>query len=277
VPASTDRNVLGGVLFTVLALVGFALAARARRGVLATAGVVLGAGAVPLALGFFTFDLTSGSGGFPFNLDAVTWLSIVVWAAAYLFVPGFRGHTFLVFLVADLFYSYVLLKSAQSDFGVTVGSALGGGGPQLHGLGTVAAVSLIFGLAYYAVAYLLDARGQHGPATGLIFPAFSATLTGVVASGHDLKVTGAAVVGLILSVVLCWYGARFGRRFTAFVWAAGAAVSVVVVLADNVKDGIPAGIVLLVIGVAFVAVAALLAATLREPDDMDTTAAVRSR
>jgi hypothetical protein len=277
-PSSTDRNLLGAALFAVLAVVGYVLAVSRRDGPLATSGAVLGALGIPLTIGFLTFDLASSSDGFPVNLDALTWVSIIAWLVSYFFVPGMRGRTFLLFLAATFFYDYVLFRSAKSDVGVTINATVNGGvGRHFTGLGTIAAVGLIFGLGYYAIAFALDRRAKHGPATGLLYPGFNATLTGILASADALKVTGAAVLGLVISVALSWYAGRFGRRLTCFVWGAGAGASVVVILADNIHDGIGLGIAMALIGAAVIVGAALAAIGLREPADLDPALVVRSR
>ena len=52
-----------------------------------------------------------GPGGIAF---VAFWVSLLVWLASYLFVPGMQGHTFFIFLIADGFYSYVLIKNSTS-------------------------------------------------------------------------------------------------------------------------------------------------------------------
>src|SRR5438445_676611 len=84
-------------------------------------------------------------------------VSIVIWLASYFLVPGARGRSLYVFLVAYYFYSYVLFKSAKSDIGLRISS--NSSGLKFHGFGTIAAVSLIFGLGYYLIALLLDRLG----------------------------------------------------------------------------------------------------------------------
>jgi hypothetical protein len=275
-PPSSDRHLLGALLSAILAIGGYALVITRRDGPLATAGAVLGALGIPATIAFLSFDLTASS-GLPFNFDAVTWVSLALWLASYFFVPGMRRRTFLVFLVATVFFEYVLYQSVKSEVGVGLRQTVNGVTPHVSGLGTVAAVGLVFGLAYYAIAFALDLRGKHGPATGLLYPAFGATLTGILASSDGLKVTGAAALGLVISLALCWYAGQFGRRLTCFAWGTGAAVSIAVIIAENADGGVAIGILLAILGIVLVVGAALAGIGLREPVDMDPAAVVRSR
>lgn len=272
----TDRNWLGAGIFALLAVAGFVAAATQRRGPLATAGVVLGALGVPAVLLFATFDLTSSPG---FNIDAITWVSILVWLGAYLVLPGSRGHSFLVFLIATMIYDYVLFKAIEDDFTSVMRRTINGtvNTSSTPGVGTFAVVGLVFGLGYFLIAGVLDARGKHGPATGLIYPAFGATFSGIVASGQDLHVTGAGVLAIIIGAALCWYGGRFGRRVTCFLGAAGAVVGIVAILGDNIDRPVAVGVTMLVIGLIVVGIAAVLASATDEPADMDAEAVVRAR
>ena len=74
--SSGTRNWLGIVLSLGVTVLGYVLAAVARRGPLTTAGVAASALGVPTALVFMTLDFTSGS---PINVDAVFVVSIIVW------------------------------------------------------------------------------------------------------------------------------------------------------------------------------------------------------
>jgi hypothetical protein len=274
VSESTNRNLLGAALGAVVTVLGYVLAIVGRRGPVATAGVVAGGLGLPVTIAFLTLDVSGYSGGLPINFDAVFWVSVIAWLATYMFVPGAQGHTFFVFLIAEGCYAYVLSKNTS---GVTA-DVFAGGGPRFHGLGTIAAIGLIFGLGYYLVAFLLDRAGRHGPATGLLYPAFGATATGIIAWSPDLHLVGSGIVTILVGAAICWYGGTFGRRVTCFAAAAAVVLGVGLLVIDaSPDDGTAAGITFILVGVAVVAGAALLASGLGERDDMDPEAIVRSR
>lgn len=268
---NTDRNLLGAGLAALLVVAGYVLAVSQRRGALATAGVVLIGIGLPIAIGFLTLDATSGT-----NSDAVFWVSVIVWAATYLFVPGAKGHTFFVFLVAAGLLNYLIAKNTNN----VSTDVVFGAGPHFPASGTIAAIGLVLGVIYYAIAFGLDRTGRHGAATGLVFPAFAATALGIIAWSPDIHRAGAGVLAVIVGLVICWYGGRYGRRATCFAAAAGVAAGVVAIVADAVGDnntGTAAGVSFLLVGVAIMIVAGVLNRTLDEPDDMDAEAVVASR
>jgi len=265
---STNRNLLGAGLAAAVTVVGYLLVIVVRHGALATAGVVAAGIGVPLTALFLTFDLTSSKAA---NWDAIFWVSVVIWAVSYLVVPGARGHTFFVFLVANSVFDYVLIKNTDN-----LTANLGGsGGLHVGGLGTIAAIGLLFGLGYYLIAFLLDRAGRHGPATGLVYPAFNATTGGIVAWSPDVHLIGAGAITIVVGILVCWYGGRYGRRITCFVGAAGIALGIGLLVYDAAPSGgVTAGVTFLLVGAAVVVVAALLARALREPHDMDAEAVV---
>jgi hypothetical protein len=267
-----NRNLLGAGLGALLVVAGYGLAISQRRGPLATAGVVLAGVGVPLTMAFLTLDVTNSSG---INSDAVFWVSVVIWAVSYGFVPGAKGHTFFVFLVANGLFNYVLVKNTDN---VASGFALGSG-PRISGTGTIAAIGLAFGLAYYAIAFGLDRKGRHGPATGLVFSAFGATASGIIAWSPDIHQAGAGVLAVVIGGLVCWYGSRFGRRLTCFAAAAGVAAGIVLIVIDAAGDdhAIAAGVSLLLVGLVIVAIAGVLSRALSEPDDMAAEAVTGSR
>lgn len=269
----TNRNLLGAGLAALLVVAGYVMAISQRRGSLATGGVVLAGLGAPLAIGFLTLDATSSSG---INLDAVFWVSVIIWAITYLFVPGAKGHTFFVFLVAGGLLDYVLAKNTDNvRTGVVFGT-----GPQFPASGTVAAIGLVLGIIYYAIAFALDRNARHGAATGLVFPAFVATAIGIIAWSSDIHRAGAGVLAVVTGLLICWYGGRYGRRATCFAAAGGVAAGIALIIADAVGDnnsGTAAGVSFLLVGIAVVVAAAVLGRTLDEPDDMDAEAAIGSR
>ncbi|HZC71414.1 MAG TPA: hypothetical protein VE442_12030 [Jatrophihabitans sp.] len=270
----TSRNLLGAGLGALATAGGYFLVISRRSGPIATAGAV-GAGiGVPLMMAFLTLDLTSGD---PVNFDAIFWVSAVVWLASYLFVPGARGRTFFVFLVANGFVTYLLIKNANSvDINFVISPTTTG--PSYNGLGSIVAIGLVFGLGYYLIAFLLDRAGHHGPATGLVYPAFSATATGVVAWAPTVHQAGDGVVTIVLGGLVCWYGGRFGRRLTCFAAAAAVVLGVLLIVEDiSSSNAAAAGITFILVGALVVAAAAVFAAAVDEREDMDPDAVAGTR
>jgi hypothetical protein len=268
---STDRNLLGAGIAALLVVLGLVAAIAQRNGPLVTGGVVAFGVGVPLVIFFLTFDPQSSTG---VNWDALFWVSIVLWAIAYLFVPGMRGHTVFVYLTANAIIEYALLKSADNNVTADV---VGGSGPSFPSQGTVAAIGMIFGLGYYLIAFLLDRSGRHGPATGLVYPAFSALAVGVIAWRGDLGLAGTGAVTVVLGLLICAYGGHYGRRLTCFAAAGAVVLGVGLLVYDATKDATKAGVTFLLIGIAVVLIAGLLSRALAEPHDMDPEAVVRSR
>lgn len=269
---NTDRNLLGAGLAALLVVAGYAMAISQRRGALATAGVVLSGIGLPIAIGFLTLDTTSG-----INTDAVFWVSVIVWVATYLFVPGAKGHTFFVFLVATGLVYYLLAKNAN-DVSTEV---VFGAGPHFPASGTVAAIGLVLGVIYYAIAFGLDRNGRHGAATGLVFPAFGATALGIIAWSQDIHQAGAGVLAVLVGLVVCWYGGRYGRRATCFAAAGGVAAGIASIVGDTVGDGdnsgTAVGVSFLLVGIAVVVLAAVLGRVTDEAHDMNAEAVAGSR
>lgn len=272
--ASTSRNLLGAGLSAIATAVGYLLMIRRRSGAGATAGAVAAGIGLPLTIAFLTLDATSHD---PMNIDAVFWVSALGWLVSYLFLPGARGRTFFVFLLATGFVTYLLIKNA-TDFAVNLVFSPTGAAPRVHGFGTIAAIGLVFGLAYYVLAFLFDRTGRHGPATGLVFPAFAATAIGLLAWSPTLHATGTGIITVLLGAVVCAYGGRFGRRATCFAAAAAVVFGVSLVVGDAISNNnTAAGITLIIVGIATVASATALASALRERDEMDPEAVVRAR
>jgi len=265
-----SRRFLGGLLFAGLTAAGYALAIRRRQGALATAGAVAAAFALPLTFVFLTLDPAGmGSDGYPFNLDLVFLLAIAVWLATYLVVPGLRGRALFLGAAAVGLFDYLTLKATDLPSPARLGGFLvdGGGGPDLDSL---TAVGLLCGLAYYTIAVVLDARGRAGAAVALAVAGFQATLTGVIAGAVNMGQAGTGVLLIVLGAVLSSYGARFGRRFTSWAWAAAIVVGVGLVAEDLFGDGYAGnGLTLIVVGIAVVGAAYALSAALRETPEID--------
>jgi len=266
----TDRNQLGAGLAALLVVAGYSVAISQRRGPSATAGVVLAGVGVPIAIGFLSLDARSGA-----NEDATFWVSVIIWTATYLFVAGAKGHTFFVFLIAFGLLNYVLAKNTDS----VTSAVVVGNGPHFPASGTIAAIGLVIGLIYYAIAFALDRAGRHGPATGLVFPAFGAVAIGIIAWSPDIHRAGAGVLTVAVGLAVCWYGGRYGRRVTCFAAAGGVAVGIVLIVAAAVgdNDGVTAGVSFFFIGIAVIVGAAILGRVTDEAHDMDAEAVAGSR
>jgi hypothetical protein len=276
--SSSSRRFLGAVLFLALAVVGYTVVVIRRRGPLATAGIVSGAVAVPLALMFVTFDLSNSlTGGLPFNLDAVYIVSIIVWLGSYLFVPGARGRAFLLGASAVALPAYIGIKVASHSLGRTAVAAVSGDGFNTSGTDSLAAVGLIFGLAYYAIAAFLDKDGRSGAAVAMAYAAFGTTVGGVVAAAPSFKQVGTGIVLIVLGLALSWYGGRYGRRFTSWAWAFGLVVGVGLLVAKAAPNSYTgAGVMFILIGLVVAVVAHVVStATSEEPDIVEGAGAVR--
>jgi hypothetical protein len=266
------RRFLGAALFVLLAAAGYLTMIVRRRGPLATAGAIGAAIGVPLALIFLSLDLRS-SDGVPFNLDLVFVLSVLIWLATYLFVPGARGRAFFLTLAALYLATYVEFKVAKGALTSVVGSSSTsplGVSVDNFGSGSLTAVALVFGLGYYALAVVLDRRGYAGAAVALVVAGFANTLAGVAYGVLTFKQVGTGVELIVLGVALSWYGGRFGRRFTTWAWAAALVVGIGLVVQKVLPDS-PAGggITLIVLGAVVVAVAQVVARAAHEPPDLD--------
>lgn len=266
----TSHRYLGFGLFLACALLGYAVLITRRRGPLATTGAVASAFAVPLAMLFVSFDLGDiFRGGPPFSIDAVYAVSIVVWLVSYFAVPGARGRPFYLGIAGTSLAAYLALKAAGTGSVLRSASESVSSRGLSGGTGTVAAIGLIFGLAYYAIAAGLDRNGNHGAATGMAYAGFFTTVGGVVAAAPDFEIVGTGILLIVLGVVLGWYGSRFGRRFTAWAWAAGVLVGVALVVAKAFPHSYKgAGITLIVVGVVVAVGAQLVGAAAREAPEV---------
>lgn len=269
----TSRRYLGIILSLAVVFAGYVLAIAARRGPLATAGVVSSALGVPVFLGFATFD--PGSGG-PFSIDAVVWVSIVVWVVSYLVVRGTRGHAFYLGLTALTFWIYLLDKveprvlSLPSTVTGAVLSPLGGTtdvSPALPDFTTLGGASITIGVGYYLVALWMDAARRPGPAVPFALAGFPAVAVGIAALAPDIHQIGAGVLLIVIGLLVGAYGGHYGRRFTTWVWAAGVALGAVLIITKIVQSGVIGGITLIVVGALFVVLGVVVSIVLREPPD----------
>jgi hypothetical protein len=154
------------------------------------------------------------------------------------------------------------------------------GQPHEPNFGEIGGVSLAFGVVYLFGVALLDARGRRGIATAVVLPGVVAMVDAVIFLGAEAK---SIVVAGLLSVAAGLFvgsvGTQSHRRFTVWVGAFGATVGAVL-LAGKVTDSTTGGgsnshtasvfgAFAIVFGVAMVAVAALVARLLREPQTGD--------
>ncbi len=273
VASSDSRRYLGLALALIVVAIGYALVVTARTGPLVTAGVAASALGIPLALEFATFDL---SGGDPVNTDAIVWVSVIAYLISYLFVRGARGHTFYLALALAQLWGYAVGKAGPDTRAVSstvvggVTSGLGSTNSLVPSVDneSIAAVSLVFAVAYFAIAFVLDRRGRHGTALPFAVVGIPAMLLGIGMLAPDTEQVGTGIILLIVGVVLCWYGARYGRRFTAWFWGLAAAGGAVAIATKFATTGVGLGITMIVLGVVFAAGGWLAARSLREPDDM---------
>jgi len=266
------RRFLGAILFAAVAALGYSFAIVRRVGGLATAGAVGAAFGVPLCLGFLTIDPESAlSTGYPFNVDLVFVLSIAVWLVTYFLVPGLRGRALFLAAAAFGLFGYVSLKATDLRTVASVTSPVFDGPGGQSDTSTITALGLTFGLAYYAIAALLDARGRSGAAVALVVAAFDATVGGVLAGASDMGQSGTGALLIFLGLVLSAYGSRFGRRFTAWVWAFGFALGCGLVIEDAYGSDsyVGNGITLLVVGVVVVVGANVLGRAFRETPEIE--------
>lgn len=159
------------------------------------------------------------------------------------------------------------------------------GQPQKPNFGEIGEVSLAFGVVYLIGVALLDARGRRGIATAAVLPGVIAMVDAVTFLGVEAK---SVVVAGLLSVAAGLFvgsvGTQSHRRFTVWVGAFGATVGAVL-LAAKVTDSTTSGgsnshtasvfgAFAIVFGAVMVAVAALVARLLREPETGEDRAAV---
>ncbi|HEY7010040.1 MAG TPA: hypothetical protein VH395_13910 [Jatrophihabitantaceae bacterium] len=271
---SSARHFLGAILALMVVAIGYALVVSLGRGPFATAGIAASALGVPVAMQFLTYDASDGNS---VNLDATVWVSIAVYVGSYLFVRGARGHTFYLGMSLLLLWVYLLDKMAPTAADIAgstlqrvfPGSSIGSGG-GVSNLSTLGGVSLVLGGAYYLVGYLLDRSQRRGPAVAFVLVGFPAVAVGIAALSIDFKQVGTGIVLLLVGVGIALYGARWNRRFTTWIWAVGAALGGILIVAKIVgssSTGAAVGIALIILGVLFVVGGALLARAINEPDD----------
>lgn len=267
----SSRTWLGSVLSIAAAIIGYVLAAGSRRGPLNTAGVTASAFAVPVAMVFLTFG-PSGD-GLPYNADATVLVSIAIWLLSYFLMPGTRGHALYLGLSAFFLWDYILQKVAPSSLASDAvspffGAGLGGFSGTSHlksDLTQMAVASLAIGSIYYVSAFALDRRGMRGVAQAFAFAGFPAVAGGIGLAAYPAGQVGTGILLIIVSVVLAYTGTLAGRRFTTWIWAAGAGLGVVLLIAKASPDNkTAAGILFLIVGGLFVLISVAVSTSLNE-------------
>jgi hypothetical protein len=265
------------VLSLIVVAAGYVLAIARRRGPLATAGVAASALGVPVLFGFLTFDAAGGGdSGLPFSLDAIVLASVFIWVVSYFLVAGAQGHAFYVGLATTTFWVYMLDKSSPDTFsGAAIFSAFdpfGVGDSFEPDWGTIAGLSLTFGVVYYLIGFLLDRAGRPGPAVPFMVSGFLAVATGIATASVDLHAIGTGLLLIVTGLLLGAFGARGARRFTTWVWSAGVALGVIVIIGKLADDNAAAaGVSLIASGAVVVLVGHLVSRALLEPDDLTPT------
>lgn len=298
-----DFNKVPGILLSALVVgAGFFTLQAVRQGALATAGSVAAALGVPPLMFFLTFD---ENGLPPYSTEGILIVSTLAWLAAYAVGPG-RGRPF--FLGAGLIgLWFSLLQITEKVFdapygfvgyflggyggGATfeeTGSAIGGSdsfgeddpfggspfGNDFHvpDPATIGLLSLGLGVGYLVVTRWLDRRGRHGAATPFAFATLPTLVVGVIALSDDLEQAGTGLLLVVLGFVLAHQGASVGRRATAWIGGATAAVGGAVFMSDMTDDATIGGMLFVAAGIGLVAAGHAVAVALSEPDEMTRTA-----
>lgn len=276
VSSSDSRRFLGFALALIVVAIGYALVIVARTGPLVTAGVAATALGIPIAVEFLSLDLTAGE---PVNTDAVVWVSVIAYLISYLFVRGARGHNFYLALALLQLWGYAVGKAGPDTSAIgssVLGGVTGSGSSPVPSIdsGSIAAVSLIFAVAYYLIAWFLDRTGRHGVALPFVVVGVPAMVLGLGALAPHTEQLGTGIILLIVGLVLCYYGARFERRFTAWFWGLVAGAGVVTIATKFATQGVSLGITMIVLGLVFAVGGWFVARAINEPDDMAVRAAV---
>lgn len=296
-----DFNKVPGIVLSALVVgAGFFTLRSARPGALATAGSVAAALGVPPLMFFLTFD---ENGLPPYSTEGILIVSTLAWLAAYAVGPG-RGRPF--FLGAGLigvWFSLLQLteKVFDAPYGLMGGffggfsdeatfeatgtaidgsSSFGGvdqGGPfggefDAPDPTTIGLLSLALGIGYLLLTRWLDRRGHHGAATPFALATLPTLALGVLTLSDDLEQAGTGLLLVVLGVVLAHHGSTVGRRATAWVGGAAAALGGAVFMSDMTDDATVGGMLFIAAGIGLVAGGHALAAALSEPDEMARTA-----
>lgn len=297
-----DFNRVPGILLSAIVVAaGFFTLQAVRQGPMATAGSVAAALGVPPLMFFLTFD----ENGFPpYSTEGILIVSTVAWLATYAVGPGRGRPLFLGAGLIGLWFTLLQVTEGLFDapfgfFGAFTGgyseevtfdetggmvggggdfgsSDFGGGGFGPGGFDapdptTIGLLSLGLGVAYLLTTRWLDRHGHHGAATPVALATLPTLFAGVLALADDLEQAGTGLLLLALGLGLAHHGAALGRRATAWIGGATAAVGAATFLADMTDDATIGGMLFVAAGIGLVATGHAVAAALGEPDEMTRT------
>lgn len=297
-----DFNRVPGILLSAIVVAaGFFTLQAARQGPMATAGSVAAALGVPPLVFFLTFDQGSWP---PYSTEGILIVSTAAWLATYAVGPGRGRPLFLGAGLIGLWFTILQVTEGVFDapfgfFGAFVGGYSSevtfdetggmvgdmggdmGGGDFGGGFGppafdvpdptTIGLLSLGLGVAYLLTTRWLDRRGHHGAATPVALATLPTLFAGVLALADDLEQAGTGLLLLALGLGLAHHGAAVGRRATAWIGGATAAVGAATFLADMTDDATIGGMLFVAAGIGLVATGHAVATALGEPDEMTRT------
>ncbi|MGH9032608.1 MAG: hypothetical protein ACRDZV_10820, partial [Acidimicrobiia bacterium] len=245
-----DGSTMPGALFCALLIAAaivllFRMPGPVRSG--CVAALVLG---VP-GLWFFLTTIESSSG----STTALQLLSFASFLGLFL-VPPTRGRAILLGLALLFLWSFVTGEVAginklaeiqtESSSDVIVSDDFDDGDfeefdedeetfPESNAETDAGVVSLIFGGAYLAAAWVLDRRRLVGLGTPFVAIGIIAAATGVIIVGIDAGAIGGGVLAVAVGVGIGFVGARgFDRRASVWLGALTAVVGITVVIEDIV-------------------------------------------
>jgi len=266
---------LPGILLSLAVVVaGYALSFRARTGALGAAAVAASALALPVFIGFLTFDNDQVP---PLPFDTILLLSALVWAASYVISPA-RGHN--LYLGAALLGTWLWLleaiegllsypfRTAGSLFSLSTDNPFLGtrSAPDQH---TVGGITLVLAVASLVAGAVLDRRGRAGIATPFMFVGLVQLAIGVALFSDEWKQPGEGLAAVLLGLVVIWMGAIAGRRLTTWTGAAAVWLGLLLLIDEVLGDSATAvGVAAMVSGIALVAVAHFVSSAWQEPDEV---------
>jgi hypothetical protein len=141
-------------------------------------------------------------------------------------------------------------------------------------------IALVFGLVYIGAAYVLTGRRLEGTATPFAAVGSISSFFGLTLLGDDLREIGTGVCMVALGAALLFVGAAGARRFTTWFGGFSVGIGVIVLVGKAIGDApntTMASLVFLLVGIAVVAAAQLLSASVGEPAEEDQRRSFRAR